>query len=167
MTNRPEIFDRSVMMSSVMPSAKYSCSGSPLMLLKGSTAIDGLSFAGSALVARGRRASAERPAEQVDAVDPDRPVDVLQRLLAHILEGEVEPVADMVADRRRNRDAAGLGDAFDARRDVDAVAIDVVVLDDDVAEIDADAELDAAILAARRRCARASGVGFRRRRRPR
>lgn len=29
-------------MSSTMPSAKYSCSGSPLMFWKGSTAIEGL-----------------------------------------------------------------------------------------------------------------------------
>ena len=41
MTESAETFDRSVMMSSVMPSAKYSCSGSPLMLANGSTAIDG------------------------------------------------------------------------------------------------------------------------------
>ena len=39
----PETFERSVMMSSVMPSLKYSCSGSPLMLLNGRTAIDGFS----------------------------------------------------------------------------------------------------------------------------
>ena len=31
-----------------LPSAKYSCSGSPLRLAKGSTAIDGLSGSGSA-----------------------------------------------------------------------------------------------------------------------
>jgi hypothetical protein len=36
-----EIFDSAVMMSSAMPSAKYSCSGSPERLLKGSTAIEG------------------------------------------------------------------------------------------------------------------------------
>jgi len=30
-------------MSSVMPSAKYSCSGSPLMLANGKTAVEGLS----------------------------------------------------------------------------------------------------------------------------
>ncbi len=35
--------DNSVIRSSLMPSAKYSCSGSPLMLAKGSTAIDGRS----------------------------------------------------------------------------------------------------------------------------
>src|SRR5262245_38281437 len=34
--------DSAVVISSTMPSAKYSCSGSPLMLANGSTAIDGL-----------------------------------------------------------------------------------------------------------------------------
>ncbi len=42
MTNRAEIFERSVIRSSVMPSLKYSCSASPLMFVKGSTAIEGL-----------------------------------------------------------------------------------------------------------------------------
>ena len=40
-TKRLDIWERSVMMSSVIPSEKYSCSGSPLMLVKGRTAIDG------------------------------------------------------------------------------------------------------------------------------
>ena len=47
MANSPEILERSVMMSSEMPSAKYSCSGSPDMFSNGSTAIDGLSGSGS------------------------------------------------------------------------------------------------------------------------
>ena len=42
-TNNPDTFERSVMRSSVMPSEKYPCSGSPLRLSKGKTAIDGLS----------------------------------------------------------------------------------------------------------------------------
>ena len=41
--NRPEIFDKSVIMSSEIPSLKYSCSGSPLMFANGKTAIEGLS----------------------------------------------------------------------------------------------------------------------------
>src|SRR5438132_1421245 len=46
----PAIFERSVMMSSVMPSEKYSCSGSRLMFVKGRTAIEGFSgrFVGAA-----------------------------------------------------------------------------------------------------------------------
>jgi hypothetical protein len=48
MTKNQRSFDRPVMMSSEMPSAKYSCSGSPLMLANGNTAIDGrLELAGS------------------------------------------------------------------------------------------------------------------------
>src|SRR3954469_16890984 len=42
MTDSAEIFDRSVMMSSLMPSLKYSCSASPLMLTKGRTQTDSL-----------------------------------------------------------------------------------------------------------------------------
>jgi len=42
----------------------------------------------------------------------------------------------------RKRDASGRSDAFDARRDVDAIAKNIVAFDDDVADIDADAELD-------------------------
>ena len=40
-TKNQRSFDSAVMMSSLMPSEKYSCSGSSLMLTKGSTAIDG------------------------------------------------------------------------------------------------------------------------------
>ena len=42
MTNSEWLRDNSVMMSSAIPSEKYSCSGSPLILVKASTAIDGL-----------------------------------------------------------------------------------------------------------------------------
>ena len=49
MTNRPETWDSAVMRSSVIPSEKASCCGSPLMLTNGSTAIDGLSGSGRAM----------------------------------------------------------------------------------------------------------------------
>ena len=48
MTNSQRMRDSAVMISSTMPSTKYSCSGSPLMFWNGSTAIDGLSGSGSA-----------------------------------------------------------------------------------------------------------------------
>ena len=44
---------------------------------------------------------------------------------------------------RRHANAAELGQAFKAGGDVDAVAKDVAVLDDDVAHIDANAQFDA------------------------
>ena len=46
MTNSERLRESSVMMSSAMPSEKYSCSGSPLKFANGSTAIDGLSGKG-------------------------------------------------------------------------------------------------------------------------
>ncbi len=50
----------SVMMSSVMPSEKYSCSGSPDMLSNGRTAIEG--FPGSGSGARSGAAALPRTA---------------------------------------------------------------------------------------------------------
>src|SRR5258708_7138219 len=63
-------------------------------------------------------------------------------MLAYILEGEIEPIADLVSHHGGYRDAAWLGDALDPRRDIDAVAIDVTVLENDVADIHPDAKLD-------------------------
>ena len=48
MTNSQRICESAVIISSTMPSAKYSCSGSPLILANGNTAIDGLSGSGRA-----------------------------------------------------------------------------------------------------------------------
>ena len=45
----------------------------------------------------------------------------------------------------RHGNAAVLGTFLEARRDVDAIAIDIVTGDDDVAEVDADAQGDASI----------------------
>jgi hypothetical protein len=43
-------------------------------------------------------------------------------------------------------DASGFGDPFQARGDVNAIAEDIVVVDDDVADVNSDAELDPEIL---------------------
>jgi len=47
-TNSHLMRESAVMISSTMPSAKYSCSGSPLMFWNGMTASDGLSGSGGA-----------------------------------------------------------------------------------------------------------------------
>jgi hypothetical protein len=52
-------------------------------------------------------------------------------------------VSDLVSHHSGDADPAGLGERLKACRDIDSVAEDVVVLDNDVAEIDADAKLDA------------------------
>ena len=98
------------MISSTMPSAKYSCSGSPLILAKGSTAIDGLSGSGSGV---GRPClGLFGPAGAGSAVDPHRPRDVLDLLLAQILEGEIELVAHLVPNTRLTQIPPGSASAF-------------------------------------------------------
>ena len=135
------------MMSSVIPSEKYSCSGSPLMLLNGKTAIEG-----PLIHRRLRRRRAigglrlRIAGEEDQIINTDRPFDVLQRLFARIFEGEVESVPDTVPHRTGNGDAAGLRNALNARRHVDAVAKYVVVFEYYITQVDTDAELNAPIL---------------------
>ncbi len=87
-----------------------------------------------------RRRRARRTARAGHAERADRPRDVLEVLLAHVLEAQVELAGDLVVDRRRHEDAAGGRDALQARRHVHAVAEQVGTLDHDLAEVDADPE---------------------------
>ena len=64
-------------------------------------------------------------------------------MFAKILELKVELRLDVLVDRRGQADAAGIGQRFKAGGNIDAVAINVVTLDDHVAEVDADPKLDA------------------------
>ena len=130
---------KSVMMSSVMPSLKYSCSGSPLMLAKGSTQIDGAAAARSRL-ARSRRV---RRRSRASAKHVDGARDVLDRVLAQIARIRAHLALDLIAHHARERDAARRRQRLQPRGHVDAVAVDIVALDDDFAEIDADAIADA------------------------
>ena len=50
--------------------------------------------------------------------------------------------ADVVMNRVGDEHSAGIGQGFDPRSDIYAVAVEIVALDDHVAEIDADAEFD-------------------------
>ena len=73
----------------------------------------------------GRRGLRAEP----DAPGAHRLGDVLQRLLAQVVEGDLDLAADLPVRVVRHADAAGLGNAFQPRGDVDAVAEDVVVVD--------------------------------------
>ena len=86
-----------------------------------------------------------RPVE-CEAVDADRPRDVLELLLALIDEADIEPAFGILLHAGRHADAARLGQALEAGGHVHAIAEDVVILDDDVADMHADAELDAPVL---------------------
>src|SRR6266478_3319530 len=79
------------------------------------------------------------------AADAQRPGDVFEALLANVGELGLDFAAHLTKSVFGDADAAGFGDAFEPRRDVDAVAEDVVSLDQYVAEMDADAPFHAAL----------------------
>jgi hypothetical protein len=70
---------------------------------------------------------------------------VFQAQLAEILESRVHAAPDLFVRARGNHDAAGRSNGLEPCGDVDAVAVHVVFLDDDLAEVDADAQHDPAI----------------------
>jgi hypothetical protein len=81
-----------------------------------------------------------------NAVDVHWSCDVFDLLLAQIRKAEIDLVAHLVAHDPADADPARLGQRLQPRGDIDAVAVNVILLEDDVAKIDADAKLDAAFL---------------------
>jgi hypothetical protein len=76
--------------------------------------------------------------------------DVFDTLLPDVFQGIREPVADMVAHRARDADPAGFRYRLQPCRDVDAVAVNVVVIRNDISEIDPDTEGYVLVLGYRR-----------------
>jgi hypothetical protein len=81
-----------------------------------------------------------------DPIDPHRLGDILQSLRPEIVEASLDFVPDVVIGGPGDQDAARLGDAFEPRRYVDAVAIEITALDNHVTQIDTDAQHDAPLL---------------------
>ena len=77
--------------------------------------------------------------------DPYRFGDILNVLLAEVFEVEWELIPYVFLDSPRDTDAARFCQTFQPRRDVDAVAVDLLAIDDHVAEVDTDAELHPAL----------------------
>jgi hypothetical protein len=75
---------------------------------------------------------------QNNLVGVDRIGDVLELLLAHIPETDVELVLDVVEDGSGNANATRIGQLLQPSRDIDAVAVNIIAIDDDVADIDPD-----------------------------
>src|ERR1700678_1009727 len=91
------------------------------------------------LLRRRRRGDAD-----LERINPHRLGDILELGLAEIGDGEIEPRAHLAVGVFRQTDRTRLGDAFQPRGDIDAVAHQIAVgLLDDVAEMNADAEYDA------------------------
>src|SRR6516165_6031788 len=126
------------MTSSVTPSAKNSCSGSPLTLANGSTAIDGLSGSRSDVgsgVASAYRSLATRYTRTRRAIFLSccSPISSKHKLSL--------PAASSCT-RADTQIPPGLGHAFETNRDIHGIAKDVAVLDHDVANIDANPEVE-------------------------
>src|ERR1043166_9625745 len=77
--------------------------------------------------------------------DPHRLGDVLQRLEPEGVARDIDLAADLPIGVIGDADPAGLCNALESRGNIDAIAEDVVVIDDDVADMDADADFDAAV----------------------
>jgi tetratricopeptide (TPR) repeat protein len=79
-------------------------------------------------------------------IDPDRPFDVLELGRAEVGDRHVEPAAHLAISVLGQTNRARLGDAFEPRGDIDAIAHEIAVrLLHDVAKVDTDAKLDAAL----------------------
>src|SRR5262249_18672414 len=68
--------------------------------------------------------------------------NVLQGLLTHVFECEIELAGSVLLYTRRDGDPARFGQLLKPCGDVDAVAKNIAVLDDDVALMDPYTELD-------------------------
>src|SRR4029077_5481179 len=63
-------------------------------------------------------------------------------LWPHIFKGAIELPANLALSVVRDADAAGLCNPFKPRRNVNAIAEDVIIVEDDVPDVNANAELD-------------------------
>ncbi len=75
-----------------------------------------------------------------------RASDVLDVLLPHILDRIWQPLANLVANRVRDENAARLGQRLQPGGDIDAVPEDILRFDDHIAEVDANSKIDALVL---------------------
>ncbi len=107
------------------------------MFWKGSTATEGLS-------------GSDNPGPDCDhvranAINAQRLRDVFELLLTHVADIDLELALDLLVGVFGKTDRAGGCQRFDASSNIDAIAIDVAFIDDDVADVDADAKFDPAI----------------------
>ena len=83
--------------------------------------------------------------QAADPPCPNRLGNVLQQLRAKVVADDFELAAGFPTGTLRQANAAWLGNALQPHGDIDAVAEDVVLVENDVPHMDADAELDPSI----------------------
>jgi hypothetical protein len=135
MTKRPRDFDSSVMTSSAMPS------GEILLLRVAAHVVErqhrdrrSLGQCQSGHGSRRRRFSPH-------PIHPDHLSDVLDLLIAKVVERQRQLVADVIACRGRNADGAGIGERLQSGRDVHPVAKQIGAVNHDIADMHADPQL--------------------------
>src|SRR5271155_2505051 len=79
-------------------------------------------------------------------IGADRLGDILQFLQSQIIEDNVDFAANLPVRIVGDANATGLCNAFKARCDVDAVAEDIIVIDDYVADMNPDSEFDPQVI---------------------
>ena len=80
-----------------------------------------------------------------DPIHPDRTRDIFEVLLAEIGEGEVEPAGRVLLNPGGYANPARVRQGLEPGSNIDPIAENVAVFDDDVALVDTDAKLDAAV----------------------
>jgi hypothetical protein len=80
---------------------------------------------------------------KADSVDTHRPSNIFEALFAQIVEGEVKPTRNVFLNACRHADTARISQSFETCSDIHAVAENVAVFDDDIANIDAYSKFDA------------------------
>ena len=123
---------------------------SPLILVKASTAIDGLSGSGRLQSVSRTSDAARRISALSRSIEPhheslNRSSDVLQIERPKFLERQIEPVMHMIAHRSRDADAARRTFGLKSRRHIHHVAVQVSPIGNRVADVDPDAEADGPI----------------------
>src|SRR5580700_2036604 len=88
----------------------------------------------------------ERARVRKHPVDPDWIGDVLDFAISERLISADQFVLDLLVNTARNVNLAGIGNAFKARSNVDAIPINIILFDDNVAQVDTDPVLDPKIL---------------------
>ena len=83
---------------------------------------------------------------QLISPSPHRLGNVLESLRSHVVEGDIDLATDLSIGVIGQADPAGLGNALKASGDIDAVAEDIIVVDDDVSDVYPNAELDPEVL---------------------
>ena len=114
--------------------------------MKGRTAIEGLS--GSVRVVINRQAVRHgwHGATVWDAPDPHRFGDILQGLRTQILKRYIYLATNLPTCVVRDADTARLCDPFETHCNIDPVTKDIVLFDNNITDVNADAEFDPLVL---------------------